>query len=59
MDVDPTDFETIQAVAKLAKAGYLTYASDYVTDDENIRITIDRGYVMSSKAIDLLKEKAK
>jgi hypothetical protein len=58
-DVDIRDFEQIEAIAKLAKAHYLIYASDYVRDDEGINITVDRGYVMSSKAIDLLKEKAK
>jgi hypothetical protein len=57
-DVDVTDFEKIQAIAKLASAGYLIYSSDYVRDDEGINITVDRGYVLSSEAIDLLKEKA-
>jgi hypothetical protein len=58
-DIAVKDFDKIEAVAKLAKAAYLIYASDYVHDDEGINITVDRGYVMSSKAIDLLKEKAK
>ena len=59
MDVAYDDFDTIQAIAKLSKAHYLTYTSEYVTDDEGISLGVDRGYVLSPKAHELLKERAK
>jgi hypothetical protein len=58
-DVNRSDHETIDTVVRLAREHYLVYKSDYVVDDEGISLGVDRGYVMSPKAIKLLKEKAK
>ena len=58
-DVAFRDFDKIEAIAKLAQAKYLEYRSDAVMDDEGINLVLDRGYVLSSKARELLKESAK
>jgi hypothetical protein len=52
--------ELLEAIAELANKKYLVYEFDYVEDDEGIRHKFtQRGFVLSPKAKDLLKEKAK